>query len=76
LSIKIGTCLRLAYLLAIDLMIAVKGLDFEASYDKAINFEDDGLVIRTIHKDDLIKAKKAVGRSKDLDDLENLSSNA
>lgn len=57
---------------AIDLMIAVKGLNFEECFKKAMHFEDDGLMIRTIHKDDLISAKKAAGRSKDLDDLENL----
>lgn len=56
---------------AIDLMLAVKGLDFYASYKNAILFEEDGLFIRTIHKDDLIKAKKSAGRSKDLNDLEN-----
>lgn len=53
-------------------MLAVKGLDFNESYEKAVKFEDDGLMIITIHKDDLINAKKAAGRPKDLDDLENL----
>lgn len=57
---------------AIDIMVKVKGLDFEQSYQKSVVFEDDGLKIRTIHKDNLIEAKKASGRSKDLDDLENI----
>ncbi|MFA6277027.1 MAG: DUF6036 family nucleotidyltransferase [Pedobacter sp.] len=57
---------------AIDLMLAVKGLDFKESFKNAVNFKDDNLVIRTIHKDDLISAKKAAGRPKDLDDLQNL----
>lgn len=57
---------------AIDLMVAVKGLDFVESYKKSVLFQDDNLSIRTIHKDDLITAKKAAGRSKDLNDLENL----
>ena len=57
---------------AIDLMVAVKGLDFKESFKKAVLFEDDNLIIRTIHKDDLISAKKAAGRPKDLDDLQNL----
>ncbi|GGI22743.1 DUF6036 family nucleotidyltransferase [Pedobacter mendelii] len=57
---------------AIDLMLAVKGLDFDASYDNAILFEEDGIQIKTIHLDDLKKAKKAAGRPKDLNDLENL----
>lgn len=57
---------------AIDMMIAVKGLDFTETFNNAVVFEDDELSIRTIHKDDLIKAKKSAGRAKDLDDLENL----
>ena len=57
---------------AIDVMVNVKGLDFEQCYQKSVVFEDDGLKIRTIHKDNLIEAKKASGRSKDLDDLENI----
>ncbi len=35
-------------------------------------FEENGLPIRTIHKDDLIKAKLAANRPKDQNDLENL----
>jgi len=41
-------------------------------FDKAIYFEEDDLKIRTINKDDLITAKKNAGRSKDINDLENL----
>ncbi len=59
---------------SIDLMIRVKGLDFNECYENAVFFEDDGLQIRTIHINNLINAKKASGRSKDLDDLENLNS--
>lgn len=57
---------------AIDLMVNVKGLDFIETYEKSVFFEDDELSIRTIHKDDLIKAKKSAGRAKDINDLENL----
>lgn len=57
---------------AIDIMVKVKGLDFSKSYDQSIIFEDEGLKIRTIHKNDLIQAKKNAGRSKDLNDIENL----
>jgi hypothetical protein len=59
---------------AIDIMISVLGLDFNECFEKAIYFEDDDLQIRTIHINDLIDAKKASGRPKDLDDLENLNS--
>jgi hypothetical protein len=57
---------------AIDIMVKVKGLDFETCYQRSVWFEDADLVIRTIHKKDLLKAKEAAGRLKDLDDIENL----
>jgi len=59
---------------AIDIMIVVKGLKFDECYEDSTLFDEDGLMIRTIHINDLIKAKKAAGRPKDIDDLENLSS--
>jgi len=57
---------------AIDIMIKVKGLDFDTCYRNAVYFEDDDLRIRTVHKDNLVAAKKQSARPKDLDDLENL----
>lgn len=57
---------------AIDIMVKVKGLDFETCYQRSVWFEDADLVIRTIHKKDLLKAKETAGRLKDLDDIENL----
>ncbi|HEY4323243.1 MAG TPA: DUF6036 family nucleotidyltransferase [Mucilaginibacter sp.] len=57
---------------SIDIMIAVKGLNFADCYQNAIYFEEDGLMIRTIFITDLINAKKASGRAKDINDLENL----
>jgi hypothetical protein len=57
---------------SIDIMTAVKGLDFEECYQNATYFEEDGLTIRTIFISDLIKAKKASARAKDINDLENL----
>ena len=57
---------------AIDIMVNVKGLNFEECYNRTIIFKDEKLEIRTIHKNDLINAKKSSGRSKDLNDLENL----
>jgi len=58
---------------AIDMMISVKGMDFNSCFEKSIYFEEDGLVIRTIHLNDLVKAKHISGRPKDIDDLDNLS---
>lgn len=57
---------------AIDLMVQVQGLDFEMAYGNSVLFEDDGLSVRTIHKNDLIQTKKVVNRPKDQDDLLNL----
>lgn len=57
---------------AIDLMTAVKGLDFEETFKRAKFYDDGGLKVKTIHKDDLIKAKKASNRPKDQDDLDNI----
>lgn len=57
---------------AIDIMVKVKGLDFEENYNQAVIFEDNGVKIRTLHKTKLIEAKKQSGRHKDLDDLQNL----
>lgn len=57
---------------AIDIMVKVKGLEFETSFKNAVFFKDEDLNLRTLSKDDLIKAKLAVKRGKDLDDLKNL----
>jgi Nucleotidyl transferase of unknown function (DUF2204) len=57
---------------AIDIMTRLEGLDFNTAFDRSVIFEDEELEIRTIHKNDLILLKKSAGRSKDLNDLENL----
>jgi Nucleotidyl transferase of unknown function (DUF2204) len=57
---------------AIDIMTRLEGLDFNTAFDRSVIFEDEELEIRTIHKNDLILLKRSAGRSKDLNDLENL----
>ena len=57
---------------SIDLMIMVKGLNFEECYTNAVFFEEDDLIIRTINYEDLLTAKKSSARAKDINDLENL----
>jgi hypothetical protein len=57
---------------AIDIMVKVKGLDFDACYRDSLLFEEEDLMIRTINLNNLIQAKKMAGRFKDLNDLENL----
>ena len=58
---------------AIDILINLKGVNFNFAFNNSIVFDLDGLSIRTIHKNDLITAKMAANRAKDQNDLENLS---
>lgn len=59
----------------IEILTKVEGLDFETAYKGSKWFEiDKQLFVRSLQLSDLIKAKKAAGRAKDLDDLENLQS--
>ena len=58
---------------AIDIMVKVKGLDFDECYHLSKIFEIEGLMVRTLHLNDLITAKKSAGRFKDLDDIEQLT---
>ncbi len=57
---------------AIDLMIKLEGFNFQEVYARAVTFNEDELEIKVIHKNDLIAAKQKAGRSKDLNDLENI----
>jgi hypothetical protein len=57
---------------AIDLMVEVKGLNFDKTFESSIIFSEKDFFVRTISKEDLIKAKKSVMRPKDMDDLQNL----
>ncbi len=58
---------------SIDILTDVKGLEFTECFNHASFRSVDGLQVYLIEYRDLIKTKKASGRSKDLDDLENLS---
>jgi hypothetical protein len=57
---------------AIDIMTSVKGLDFETSYEASYIHEFDDLEVRVVQYDDLITAKKAAGRPRDINDIERL----
>lgn len=56
----------------IDLLTSVDGLEFEKCYPDKVVFEIDGLKVNFIDLENLKKNKKASGRYKDLNDLENL----
>jgi hypothetical protein len=57
---------------AIEIMTAVKGLEFNATFLSATLELINDTPVRIIHLQHLITAKKAAGRSKDLNDIENL----
>jgi len=57
---------------AIDLMLEVKGLQFDECSKMAKWFDNDGLAVRVLHINHLRSAKKEAGRFKDFDDLEHL----
>jgi hypothetical protein len=57
---------------AIDLMLKVKGLDFDQAFNNSVFFTENGIPVRTLSKEDLVKAKLASKRPKDYDDLDNI----
>ena len=57
----------------IDMMTKLKGVEFADAIQKAEQKEMEGLKVRYLNLDDLIKAKTAAGRYKDLDDIEKLT---
>lgn len=60
---------------SIDIITSLKGLSFSESYDRANDTQVEGLTVRLIDFEDLLAAKRAAGRPRDLNDLENLESN-
>ena len=57
----------------IDIMVKVKGLEFEECYNQSQLFKDDDLEVRVINYNHLIKAKTEANRPKDIDDINNLN---
>ena len=57
----------------IDLLTSIDGVSFVECYERRIIFEVDGLPLVFIAPDDFKANKKAVGRYKDLADLETLN---
>lgn len=54
----------------IDILTDISGVGFEEVYRSSQIYQDDNLMIRCIHINELIKNKKASGRLKDLADAE------
>jgi len=59
--------------ISIDILTKLKGVEFDDAFLHALQFDENGIKIRFIHLNNLIEAKKAAGRYKDLDDIEKLS---
>jgi len=58
--------------LRIDILNSISGVDFDEAYDLRLETEIDNLKISFISVNDLIRNKQAVGRPKDLGDIEAL----
>ena len=56
----------------IQLMNFADGIDFEAAFARRNILKIEGIEVSTVSKDDLIRNKRAVGRYKDLADVERL----
>jgi hypothetical protein len=53
-------------------MTKMANLDFDECYKQKQIFNDEGLLLPVVHISNLVDAKKAAGRNKDLDDLQHL----
>lgn len=58
----------------IDILTAASGLVFAEAFGRSMSVEIDGIVVHVPSLDDLIRNKRAAGRTKDLADAEALES--
>lgn len=58
--------------MAIDIVTKIQGVEFSEAIPNVKDVEIQGIIVRLLGFSDLVKTKKASGRYKDLDDLENL----
>ena len=71
--LKPGNIIQLGFPpVRIDLLNEIDGVDFFSCYSRRITVTSDEPVVNYICLPDLINNKKASGRHRDLDDLENL----
>ena len=56
----------------IEIMNRIAGLNFDQAYEQVQHINFEGVQLKCIHYNDLIKNKLASGRFKDLDDVEKL----
>lgn len=53
----------------VDLLRSIPGVDFDDAFSRRLDVPWGDLVVHVIGKDDLMRAKRAAGRDKDLRDL-------
>ncbi len=58
---------------SIEILNQVKGLQFEKTHLNAVHNEVEGITVKFLSRPDLLAAKKAANRPRDIDDIENLS---
>jgi predicted nucleotidyltransferase len=58
--------------MAIDIVTFIQGVNFKDAIQNSSEVYVQGIVVRLLSISDLVMTKKATGRFKDLDDLENL----
>ena len=58
---------------SIEILNQVKGLQFEKAHLNAVHTEVEGITVKFLSRPDLLAAKKAANRPRDIDDIENLS---
>lgn len=56
----------------IDILTSISGVTFDEAYKSSKIYNDEGIVIRCIHINELIRNKKATGRLRDLADADML----
>ncbi|MFH0998470.1 MAG: DUF6036 family nucleotidyltransferase [Pseudomonadota bacterium] len=58
----------------IDIITTASGLQFEDAYEQSLSLNIEGIELHIPSIDDLIRNKRAVGRTKDMADVESLES--
>ena len=56
----------------IDFLTSIDGVEFDEAWGDHLEAEIDGLTVRIIARDHLVKNKKALGRPRDLADVQEL----
>jgi hypothetical protein len=59
--------------LRIEFLTQISGVEFEDCYSRRILGEMDGVPVNVISREDLLRNKRAAGRFKDLEDVQQIS---